>query len=238
MMDKNTLDLSNDGYMSPELARLYNQIADDIRQEYIDLVNNLSKKHRHDRDWFVTPFACRNTYVCPVFEEVVRIFFIREVVDRNIVDGGVKTIIVDSPFMAKVMKLHLPNSVQIIAKQSKAQYYLFYILSVFSGLIKYIISTLLRYLSFKVASLITGTNHDDNYSEPMVVMETYVYSNSFDKGDFSDRHFHEIKSHLNESQANKLLYIPFFYQVSNSFTLYLKAFNRKQTSYLLKSIYL
>lgn len=218
------IDLSKGVEMTPEHARSFNQIADGIRQEYIELVNNISIKNGYDLDWFVTPFACRNTYVCNVFEDVVRIFFIREVINE---EEGIDTLIVDTPLIEKVVRAHIPDSMQIISKQSNMQYYLSLRYNLISGLFKYLISSLLRYISFKLVSLFVTNQSSVLKSKPVVVVETYLYNNSFKKEEFSDRHFSKIRSYLSESQVNRVLYIPMFYKVKNSYSLYLKAFKSK-----------
>lgn len=220
----NILDLSGNGKMSPERARLFNQIADGLRREYIDVVNNISKKQKSKLHWFATPFACRNTYVCSVFEDVVRMFFIRSIIDG---EDCPDTIIVDTPFLAKEIKPYLPDSVQIKSQQSNSKYYALLILGIAGRLFKYAVSTLLRYMSFKLASLFSENKSHATLNGSAVVIETYIYNNSFIKGEFNDRHFQGMYSYLDNYQADRLLYIPTFYQVYNSFSLYLKAFKSK-----------
>jgi glycosyltransferase involved in cell wall biosynthesis len=234
ILQSGVLDLSKEGVISPELARVFNQIADDIRYDYIELVNKLSTKYRHNLDWFVTPFACRNTYVCSAFEEIVRILFVIEVVAR---DDSIDTIIVDSPFLAKVIKPHLPGTIEIKAKKSNVAYYTLFFSGIISGLFKYIIPALARYISYKLALLVSSNKSGEAGGDSKIIVETYLYNNSFKQEVFHDRHFPDISTYLNESQANRLVYIPTFYRVRNPFKLYLKAFKSK-TNFLFVEKYL
>ncbi len=223
---KDVLDLSKGGNLTAEQARLFNYIADEIRQEYVELVNEMSKKYRYDLNWFVTPFACRNTYICSVFEDVVRILFVKDIVCRK---NKIDVVIVDTPILAETIKPYLPSHVLINSKQGYTKYYFSLLSAVVTGLVKYIISALLRQTSFKLASSFFGKEVNSAiHSESVSVIETYLYKNSFIKGEFNDRHFCNIKTFLDEEQKNRTLYIPTFYNVYNYFSLYLSAFKAKE----------
>tara|TARA_B110000902_G_scaffold179452_1_gene203410 strand:- start:7727 stop:9454 length:1728 start_codon:yes stop_codon:yes gene_type:complete len=235
MTSGNVLDLSKRGNMSPHYTRELNQVADEIRQEYVSCINGLSEACKDNLlDWFVTPFACRNTYVCSVFEDVVKAVFVRSVIDRG---DSVDVIIVDTPVVAEMIGAYIDNSVQIISKQTFLKYYLFLSYSVFIGLFKYISSALLRYLSFNLAALVSTGKAHVVCNESVTVLETFIYKNSFKGGVLQDRHFNNIQVHLDATQLNKLLYIPTLYKVHNSFSLFLKAIKSK-TNFLFVEEYI
>lgn len=215
------LDLSQEGEMTPQYARKFNKVADEIRQEYVFCLNELSEKYVHDLNWFVTPFACRNTYVCSVFEDVVKVIFSRQMLDE---DKDICMIIVDTPTLAKVIASFAPKSVLIKSKQGKLKYYVSLLLKVLVSLFRYVISSLVRHTSFKLASLDPSYKNNRLDSEPYSVIETYVYKNSFGGGEFNDRHFNAVSTYLSENAARKLIYVPMFYRVRNYFTLYMRAF--------------
>lgn len=52
-----------------------NDIAKSFYQDFNKLISNLSKKYMHDIDWWVSEIASRNTYVCPLFSDIVNYFF-------------------------------------------------------------------------------------------------------------------------------------------------------------------
>ena len=220
-----TLDISRDGVMSDEFARLFDRISDDLRNEYVEFVNDFSAQYLHDLNWFVTPFACRNTYVCDVFESLVRVVFVRSIASRH---PDITTIVVDTPVLARLIRSCVPRSIIIKSKKNNINYYSIIFLDVLKGAIKYIVSAFLKSMSFRIASLIASDKSRNVCSKDVSIIETYLYSNSFDGGNFTDRHFCKLGTYLNGSQLGKLVYIPTFYNVRNYFSVYLSAIRSKE----------
>lgn len=222
-MKRNILDVSHSGNLTSDYCIQFNQVSDRIRHDYVAMVNDLSVSYDLDIHWFTTPFACRNTSVCSVFDEVTRFFFVKEVLAN---DMSIDVVIVQSPILAKLLKLHLDKKIEILSKQNIFSYYILLFLQVGLGMFKYISASLFRYFSFKLAFLF-APKQKNNHEEKLTIIETYVYNNSFKDGEFNDRHFYNIQSYLKERDKKCIVYLPFFYGKVNYFSLYLKAIKSK-----------
>jgi hypothetical protein len=223
-MKINVLDVSRFGNLTANYSDQLNQVSDRIRRDYITMVDDLSVTYDSDLHWFTTPFACRNTSVCSVFDEVTKFFFVKEVLS---VDENIDTIVVDSPILAKVLRLNIENkNLTILSQKSLTGYYVSLIFQVGLGLFKYVLASMFRYFSFKLAILF-APNKVNNFEKKITIIETYIYKSSFKDGEFNDRHFFNIQSHLKEQDKQRVVYLPFFYGKINYFSLYLKAIKSK-----------
>jgi hypothetical protein len=100
------LDLSIDGKLDPETAGLFNQIALNNRQSFIDFVEKISKSNKNNLDWWVEGPASRNTYASPLFHYFCSLTLLRQLVDSNI---PIICITVDSKALKKIIRAYLAN---------------------------------------------------------------------------------------------------------------------------------
>ena len=218
----NILDLSFNGKLDPINARFFNKISDQILKEYVESINALSSKQVENVNWFLTPFFGRNTFICNVFEEVSKIIFIKTVFESG---EKIDKIIVETPVLKKILKSFIPKKIKVVSKQSYFKYYLIILFEIINGLIKFIISSWLRLISFRLVSLFfKNKSYIKDTKKPFSIIETYIYKNSFQNGRFTDRHFCNLEDYLDDDKLSKILYIPTFYRYKNYFVGYLNSF--------------
>ena len=98
-MNTSTLDFSFNSPLSEENAYLLDEIATELRPEYIDFISKLNYKYKNDVLWLMTDISNRNTLNCNLFENICRLELIKRSNKLKI-----KSIIADNPYLYKSIK--------------------------------------------------------------------------------------------------------------------------------------
>jgi len=199
-----------------ELQRGYavqlDEIAEELRLPYVELVQAISAPYGADVDWWVTPFASRNTYVCHLFERLCKVTLAR----RIAAEGGVLEVIVDTPELARLLQKVLPASVSVrctISPLGKS-------LRVAAAVMRRLAIALYMYAGRTVFSRLLPPVRRDLPLEPVVILDTFVYPESIRAGIFTDRHYPGLLDELTESERRIIYRAPTYYGVRNYFQLY------------------
>mgnify|MGYP003295559375 CR=1 FL=1 len=112
-----TLDLCN---MSPELTERLNFIAKEKKKEYTEFIDELSKPHKENLYWWVTPLASRNTFLCDCFLD----YCIVNLALQEIESGAYECIIVKKKSIKKAIKINSAKSVRIMVSDKNKKYFL------------------------------------------------------------------------------------------------------------------
>jgi hypothetical protein len=235
--DKNTFTFNSsqlDLRISAQLEKTYaiqlDEIADEIRRPYVDMIQNISSFYLGDIDWWVTPLASRNTYICPLFERLCKAILALRVVTNS---NAIQEVVVDSPELALLLKRVLPPKVCVKCETSIFRWKLLVSAKVMRRLAITIFGYIGRILCsrfFQIQSQITKFNE-------AVLVDTYVYPNSIRAGIFNERHYPGILEQLTAAERNLVFWVPTFHGVKNYFLLFYRLRDCKE-NFLLPDNYL
>lgn len=204
-----TLDLSGRTPLNPENSRRLEEIAVKLRPRVVELLDRVSYRNMVNIDWWVSPTASRNPFTGRFFLSCCRIFLLESLLALNKVPSQV---LVDSREMAVlagslekkyrasfririVGAMYWRNLVGIPVRNILA--------SLFHQIVPYIFSRVL--LSRPVFAK----------NEPLILIDTFLYSESLKDGIFQDRHFPGIRDALNTVELQRLRYFPTCYKIRN-----------------------
>lgn len=98
------LDLTFNGKIDLQNARLFNQIAVDIQHPFNELINSVSRKHAKNIDWWVSSPASRNTFASPLFHYCCCLALLQELIRKK---EPISEIITDSKAFKEFLKNYL-----------------------------------------------------------------------------------------------------------------------------------
>ena len=218
-MNTSTLDFSFNSPLSEENAYLLDEIATELRPEYIDFISKLNYKYKNDVLWLMTDISNRNTLNCNLFENICRLELIKRSNKLKI-----KSIIADNPYLYKSIKKNYKDSFEVINKSKYLRTFFKIVYNNIKHFSYLIITYFLRYFSSFFNKKQTPTLNN----KPIVLVETIVYRNSFNNGKFTDRHFPEILNYLNKNITSSVLFLPYYYKIYNIISLFKNLNNAKQ----------
>lgn len=178
------------------------QVAGDVHAAFVDLVERLSQGRDDDLDWWVTSLASRNTYACPLYENLCRLILARSLIDGGCVDG----IVVDSPALAAAVRRMALSGVDVS----------------FAGTPRWrrIVGAFKRY-----AGAIFHTCSQWAFSRawrrrplpdvPVVLVDTFFYDDSVRAGRLVDRHYPGLLDGLDEVERRQVRFMPTHYRIRN-----------------------
>ncbi len=199
-----------------ELPRHYaaqlDEIAEELRKPYVELVQSLSVPYGADVDWWVTPLASRNTYVCHLFERLCKVTFAQRIVAGE----GVQEVLVDTPKLAQLLRNTLPGTVSVRCTISS----LGRSLRVASAVMRRLAITIYMYAGRIIFSRILPPLKRDLPLEPVILLDTFIYPESIRSGVFHDRHFPGLLDMLAESERRITFLTPTYYGIRHYYRLY------------------
>lgn len=77
---KNIVDFVN---LNPKQTKRLNEIAQEVKRDYTNLVNQLSSLHADEKMWWSTPFSSRNTFTDSCFYDICLQILAIEEIERN-----------------------------------------------------------------------------------------------------------------------------------------------------------
>ena len=95
------LDLGYQGNLDPEIAVLFNKIANKLRGPFTEIVSEISDPMKGNIDWWVEGPASRNTITSPFFHYYCAFNLVHELIKK---DYNISKIIVDSFALEKILK--------------------------------------------------------------------------------------------------------------------------------------
>ena len=213
-MKKNVLDLSSNSILPKEFLSILDDIADEIRVNYVDFISDLNLKYKNDIDWILTDLSSRNTAICRLFENICKLELIKRLSSSN----QINEVITNCPFFYKSIVKNFDSDLlitnnsnfyfrffQILKQNSKKFIYLFYSYSNRFLLSKF----------FRIKSSL-------NFKKSLIIVENIVYKNSFNNDDFKDRHYPGLFNHIKESEKSAVIFLPYYYGIYNFLKLFIK----------------
>lgn len=206
------LDLTGAVGLGREQGALLDAVAAELRRPYVELVSRLGAPYGADLDWWVTPLASRNTYVCPLFRRLCQAEFAR----RLAAAGGLSEIVVETPALAGLLRGALPAGVQVRAALTPLRWRL----RTASGLARRFAAALYACCGRYLAARLLPPGRSDLPAEPLTLVDTFLYPESLRGDRFHDRHYPGLLQQLAEDERRRVFWVPVLYRVRNHLGLF------------------
>ncbi len=226
-----TLDLTGCTPLSSKNARLLNELAVGLRPHIVRLVDQLSTEQGSNIDWWVTPLASRNPFSSQFFLHCCRILLLDRLLTLKEIPDEV---LVDSPAMADLAAcLASRHGVGMHIKVRYSRFWHDYLLVPLKSLLTAVFHSVSQFVCARLL-LSRPTPYDGS---SLILVDTFLYSDSVHNGVFHDRHFPGINDVLEADESARIRYFPTFYKIRN----YPKAFfrlHRLRERFLIKEDFL
>lgn len=204
------------------ISRLHNEVAGDLRQEYVNWIDDLNRHYGNDLEWWFGSISSRNPYNSNIFQYCCYL----EILERlwNCPDKRPKLIVLESIELAKtIQKWAIKKNIAIeIINFSKAkQKFLTKDLFSFLRWWQFAAILLLRW----VAAFITRKFYKIKKpgTGPYVIVDTFIHDYCLsNNGTFKDRYFPYLHEYLAEKNMNVLVHPVLFGFRYNYFSIYRK----------------
>lgn len=214
-------------HLSDDDNILLNRVAEDIREPYNALIAQLSEGRTEDIDWIVSSIASRSIFLSPLVWHCYYLGFIRKKLEQGSIP---EEIIVHDSTLASVVRRGLQReypSIRVQHKQSAKQR------------AKKALKPLYQFsLATRLLRLYAAARRFPTTSalplEPLTLIDTFVLSNSFTKGDYSDRYYPGMREALSSSEEESTYYAPTFIGVDSNYGAIIQNIRRSSVRFLLK----
>lgn len=226
------IDILNTRSLDAEHSRLLNHIASQLRIPFNELIEELSRGHEDDMDWWVSNLSSRNTLSSPLYENLCYLGLI----DYLIGDGyKINKIVVHSKALAKIIKRYLDNGkfTATVTHESGTGERLGDILRPFYCFL----FACFHFFSQYVNARKTGRNKAAVPEEKITLLDTFVLEDSFKAESFADRYYCNILDLLPDSESERIYYMPTFDKITNYSALF-KNLRTSRQKFLLKEDFL
>lgn len=213
-----------DAKIVSESSVLFNQIALDIRKPFTDFIESISKQHAKSIDWWISFPASRNTFASPLFHYCCCLALLQKLLCAN---EPINEISTDSRAFKKIIEDYLAKH-GANARVKLARLPLKQRLKELGRPIYTILGLPLKHLRLFFAAKLTRDVRKPLPSEPLTLIDTFVYSSSTD-----DRHYPGMMNVLTEEERKTIYFVPSFYRPKNLLLLVRKLRTGKN-NFLLK----
>ena len=228
-MKKNVLDLSSDSILPKEFLLILDDIADEIRPNYVDFISDLNLKYISDIDWILTDLSSRNTLNCTLFENICKLELIKRLSSNN----QINEVITNDRFFYKSIVKNFDNKLIIRNKSNIILKFFKTLKQNSTKLIALLYNYTIRFLLPKF--IIVKSSLDKN--KPVIILESIIYENSFDNFVFKDRHFPGLLDHTTETEKSTIFILPYYYGIWDFFKLF-KKLKKTKTNFLIPENFL
>lgn len=212
-----SINLTGETQLEQPYASQLDAIAEEIRRPYAELISQVANEYGDNLDWWVTPLACRNTYVCNLFLYLCQLVLIIRAAEK----GGINEVVVSSSSLASILRSFLPNTILIKTRTTKIKWVLSTILASIYRLLGIVYKCIMRIFAAKVIALRSASDVvEPNY--PVIIIDTVMYENSIKHGIFKDRHYPGLIEKLDTNSRGKVFWAPYFYRVKNFYSIFNK----------------
>lgn len=189
-----------DAKINSEHLALFNQIAIDIRETFIDINESISRQHAKSIDWWISSPASRNTFASPLFHYCCCLVLLQELIRAK---EHFAEIITDSKAFKKIIEDYMAKQ-GVNARVTLARW------SLKRGL-KELIRPLyvtfgipLRHHLLFFASKLTRSLRKPLPSEPITLIDTFIIPSYVEK----DRYYPGVLDALSEKERQLVWFVP------------------------------
>lgn len=172
-----------------------NKVADELRINFVSLVDNLYKNREADLSWLFSAIASKDIYLTSLFEETSLIKFADEYVSKN---SNVQEIRVYNKGTFIVLK-------QVFAGKQITVTFIGSFFEPYIGRAKVIVSMILS-ASISYFFIRRKKSRTGHLLKNITILDTFILENSFPGDTYIDRWYTELQSSI----KNKCYYLPIF----------------------------
>lgn len=224
------LELGNE---SINIAKIHDEVAGDIRHEYVNWIDDLNRIYGKKIEWWFSTISSRNVYDSNIFQYICYLEILERLWSDN--DTRPELIFIESPGLARAIRKWAANKdivLEIINYDQKKS--LVNQLSYFLGWGNFIAALSLRCL----AAYITGKKPKELKNYSLIIVDTYLHDKFLtEDGIFKDRYFPFLHEYLSEKGLCVLVHpilIGFQY---NYFPIYRKM-RKSPTNFIMREDFL
>lgn len=195
----------------------YNKIALEIRSEFNDFVEKISKNNINNIHWIVTSLASRNKYQSALFYRCCQIVLVQRLIDR---DKKINIIYVSDRALAQLLKKEINKSVKIVCTQNYFNRVWQFMRPFRQILISY------YYILLRLLARSKSNIRQINPNIPLTLIDTFVLNNkdgdegSIKNGKYRDRYYPGLLENLTENQKNNLFFMPTIVGFNNPISIF------------------
>ena len=225
------LDLTGKKPLSGAHAELLDKISAANRSEYASFINAISVDYADNIDWWVTPFACRNTYASDTFLNCCKLELAKTLLNEG---KKIEQIIVSSKGMRDALCGIIADRNFIDIKLEKS--FTDRISDSFRPI--YNILATIYHITFQLFwARVYPKKHSSTVKDGIILIDTFLYEDSATNDDIKDRHYPGLEEYLHEQERARIKYLPTFYKIRN-YRNTIKAVRKQSEKYILKEDYL
>ena len=206
-------------------------IAEEIRDDYIDYLTRIGKAYEHDINWWMLNFVSRNTFISPLFFYICCLIMLK----KRFAEGhNYDRIIVNSNALMETLsdfKAENSLSFQLIYRgKNKFHNKLFRISNYLKVLVHFSLKWFFSKVTWKYKKRI-------NMEKQLSLIDVFVFKNSFNNGLYKDRYYPGLLDYINSSKKESIYYCPTFFGIKNYWKIFLEV-RKSSDNFLLKEDYL
>jgi len=228
-MNVNKLKVLNFIKLEPDDSRLVDNIAEEIRKEYINYLIKIGKDNEKNIDWWVLNFVSRNTLMSQLFKNICFLIMLKRRLEKGY---GYNEIIVGSIALKKAIISNYPDYNFKINYKGKS--FLRMCLGKINSYLKAFKQILSRLLAARFTRKYKRIIKTDR---TLTLIDIFVFQNSFDEGILIDRYYPGLLKYMDSSEKEYAYYIPTFYGIRKYREAFIEMRKSKQ-NFLVKEDYL
>jgi len=220
-----------DAKIDPEHSVLFNQVAINIRESFIDTVESLSRQNKDSIDWWISSPASRNTFASPLFHYCCCLALLQELIRAK---EPFTEIVTDSRAFKKILEDYLSGN-GVDARVTLARLPVKNWLKELVRPIYTIFGLPLRHLLLFFAAKLTRFLRKPLPSDPLALIDTFVMPGYIEK----DRYYPGVLDALSEKEKRPVWFVPHLYGFRQwQYLSVLKRLRKSEKNFLLKDDFL
>jgi hypothetical protein len=225
------LDLTRRGALTPEQARLLDEVAEQARAPFHALVAGLAAPHGASLDWWVTPLASRNTFSSGLYLRCCQAVLAVRLAGAS---PAPSEILVDSPALAATLR----GAAQTRAVPIRCTVPRWRAGAGRLGRRARALAAALYSFGGRALAARLLPPRDAPPASPLTLVDTFLFPDSFDAaGGLREHYYPGMAEALSEAERAALWYVPTPYRVRNPFALFARL-RRSPLNFLLPEDYL
>ena len=212
-------------------SKLVNEVAEKIRNDYINFLSKMGKNKENNIDWWMIEFVSRNTLVSDLFYNFCKIVFFKEKIKNDFI---YKKIIVDSIALKTVIENYCNKNGHSCNVVYKGKNYFWICIKRILSYFKSCIHFFLRW------AFAWNTRHYQKKSitdKGITLIDTFVLKDSFKNSIYNDRYYGKLLEYLGKDEKRYFYYVPTYCGIRNYGKLFVNMRTSKQ-KFLIKEDYL
>lgn len=220
-----------------DIARLHEEVAKDMRQEYVHWIDDLNRRYGKNIEWWFGSISSRNIYYSDLFQYCCYL----EIIERLWREGREtpKLIVIESPGLAQAIKKCSERrniNAEIINYSWLNHRAVSCYLTPFLSYLEFSVTLLLRWIVAHITRLKYGSK--DLKIKPSVIVDTYILDNCVsENGEFKDRYFPYLYEYLSSKNLHIFVHPVLYGFGFNYYSIY-QRMRRSNRLFIIREDYL